>query len=115
MANIPTKRLARLYEKALAHAGTTVKDREFELLISESFDYVQLVHYGTVIYRNRAGTVNICGAFSVTDRDYINGLIMLMGVSGHAYIKNHILYYHDENGIQKADMNRYGYSVNGVE
>lgn len=108
MANIPTKRLTALYDKALKNVGQNVKDREWELLISENREIVQLIHYGTVIYRKAYDLVHICGAYSVTDRDNINGLIRLLGVSGGAFIRDKVLHYSDDNGMQISDFDRYG-------
>lgn len=94
MGRIPTKRLENLYVKALKKNGEYVKDREFELMITNSGDVV-LIHYGTVIYRNVKGNADIGGAYSKTDRDYINGIIYLMNLPGRAYIRNYRLYFDD--------------------
>ena len=95
MGRIPTKRLENLYVKALKHNGKYVKDREFELMINTESEIVVLIHYGTVIYRNIKGNADIGGAYSKTDRDYINGIIYLMDLPGRAYIRDYHLYFND--------------------
>ena len=94
MGSIPTKRLINLYDKAIRNSGKFVKDREFELMITDSGDVV-LIHYGTVICRNIKGNADIGGAYSKTDRDYINGIIRLMKLPGYAYIRDYNLYFND--------------------
>lgn len=108
MSKIPTKRLINLYTKATAHPGVLIKDCEWELCINKERDHIVMYHYCTMIYQNKNGVVSIGGAYSNTDRDYINGLIGLMGLSGHAYIDKFVLHYTDDNGVQIADCDRFG-------
>lgn len=108
MANIPTKRLINLYEKALKTPGKMVKDKEWELSVNASRTVVKMLHYNTVVYHMEHNNISIGGAFSVTDRDYINGLIRLLGVSGHAYISNKVLHYTDDNVTLVSNTDRFG-------
>lgn len=89
MGRIPTQRLEDLYKNACKKGYA--KSGPFELHIKNA-DIV-LIHYGTVIYRSINGKVDIGGAYSKTDRDYINGIIYLTNGSGRAFMKDFNLYF----------------------
>lgn len=108
MANIPTKKLTALYVKACANPGMIQANDTFTLMIKDNRN-VEMTHYETVIYRRVNDKVSIGGAYSATDRDNINGLIRLLNVDGCAWIRNGILHYSDDDGIQVSDNNNAGY------
>lgn len=89
MGAIPTKRLETMYKNAQSRGHS--KSGPFELWITG--DDMLLSHYGTCIYRRVNGHVDIGGAWSKTDRDYINGMIKLTNGQGRAFMKDFVLYF----------------------
>lgn len=98
MASVPTKQITRLMEKAKESYGNWVHDGNYEMRYG--WDSIVLTHYGTTIfwYEPCNGLVGTSGAYSVSDRNAINGVCRLLGKPCCAYI---------ERGVLKFDKDRF--------
>lgn len=120
MVSIPTKQMIKLVEKSKKNPETNVKVGNYELFVGNGLgtgnDWIKVVasgnlipmvelkHYGTTIFywNVKTGEVHTGGAYSVSDRDAINGLLSLLNRPRCAYI---------EHGELKFDVARFNGEV----
>lgn len=96
MSTVPTKRLESMVARARRNPGRWVLDKEYCIFMSHEGLFT-IQHYSTIIYDMiDLKTITIGGAYSASDRDCINGMNILMGIPGRAYIKGHKLRYDPE-------------------
>lgn len=99
MGRVPTTQLKNAFERCIRSQydfvkfGATREGTKDAFFMLRDHNMLTLEHYGTVIFQYNFKTRKMSyGGWSMTDRDNINGMCILLGLSTRVYYSDYTLY-----------------------